>query len=82
MCLDGLYLSSLFLWFILGATSESDASRALLAVSAIPLSLSLLQYLSMYRPLGQIVIMIFTMSKDVMYVRTHISLYYYFINYN
>ena len=65
MCLDGLYLSSLFLWFILGATSESDASRALLAVSAIPLSLSLLQYLSMYRPLGQIVIILLEISMDV-----------------
>jgi Ion transport protein len=40
-------------------------ARGLLALSAIPMSISLLRFLSFFQHLGQLVIMIFAMSRDL-----------------
>jgi hypothetical protein len=42
-----------------------NAARGFLAISAVPMSISLLRFLSFFQHLGQLVIMIFAMSVDL-----------------
>ena len=60
----------LFLWSILsfgslGIDNQVFYSRVCLAVSAIPGCISLLQYMSINKSLGKIIIMIFSLLQDI-----------------
>jgi hypothetical protein len=65
--LDTLAVVLIGLWAVLSPShSAFDVGRALLSLSAIPLSLQLLQYISMFRTIGLLVLMIKSMVLDVM----------------
>ncbi len=51
-----------FAFYFLG---QDDVSRMLLSISAIPLSSSILQYFSLVRSLGELVILIFAMLNEI-----------------
>ena len=54
------------LWFIcrLSITNNS-IGRGFLAISAVPMSIGLLRFLSIFKHLGQLVVMIFAMSQEL-----------------
>ena len=62
--LDVVTLVLLLLWFACRLSAPHHAvARGFLAVSAVPMSLSLLRFLSTFQYLGQLVIIIFAMSQ-------------------
>jgi NADH:ubiquinone oxidoreductase subunit K len=61
--LDLITCMLLLLW-ICFITPNYGAARISLSLAAIPLSLSLLQYLAVFKSLGQLVIMIVEMTQD------------------
>jgi hypothetical protein len=65
--LDAVEILLLLGWVVVAAYNF-DVARALLALSAIPLSLQMLQYLSLYREFGLLVLMVLGMTKDVVTV--------------
>jgi hypothetical protein len=53
-------------WFFLRPyPMHHNVARGFLAISAVPMSISLLRFLSFFQHLGQLVIMIFAMSRDM-----------------
>jgi hypothetical protein len=52
-------------WFVLRMVGQFQSCRIVLSVAAIPLSLSLLKYFSLYKPLGELVIMVRAMMVEV-----------------
>jgi ankyrin repeat protein len=64
--LDVMSYCLLFSWAILlGFPSAFEECRMVLGLSALPLSLSLLEYLSVWEGMGQLVLMIIAMLEDI-----------------
>lgn len=65
--LDAVSLSLILMWALLSPSARSfDVSRGALCLSAIPLSLQILQYISLVKSFGLLVLMIRSMFVDVL----------------
>jgi hypothetical protein len=65
--LDAIEILLLFGWVALSG-NHFVVARAMLALSAIPLSLQVLQYMSLHKDFGLLVLMVFGMTNDVLSV--------------
>jgi hypothetical protein len=65
---DGAAIALLIIWTVLlPVKTQFIAGRIALSLSAIPLAVSLMQYVAFRREFGQLVLMIFAMTQDLLW---------------